>query len=96
MKFRIFWDVAPCSHVEVDWRFRGAYCLHHQGSTHLWNRSTSTWLHGATSQKILNFIFAAVRTWTLTYLEELTPAVLNLWSADHQGSVTPTQGSTTV
>jgi hypothetical protein len=31
MKFRVFWDVAPCSHVEVDRRFRGAYCLHHQG-----------------------------------------------------------------
>jgi hypothetical protein len=30
MKFTVFWDVAPCSHVEVD-RFRGAYCLHHQG-----------------------------------------------------------------
>jgi len=41
MKFRIFWHVAPFSHVAVDWRFRGAYCLHHQGddggSTHLWN-----------------------------------------------------------
>jgi hypothetical protein len=36
---RIFWNVAPCSHVEVDRRFRGTYCLHHQGdrSTHLWN-----------------------------------------------------------
>jgi hypothetical protein len=33
MKFRIFWHVVPCSHVEVDRRFRGAYCL---------NRSTST------------------------------------------------------
>jgi hypothetical protein len=31
MKFRVFWDVAPCSHVEVDQRFGGAYCLHHQG-----------------------------------------------------------------
>jgi hypothetical protein len=29
-KFRVFWDVAPCSHVEVDRRFRGAYCLHHR------------------------------------------------------------------
>jgi hypothetical protein len=29
MKFRVFWDVAPCSHVEVDRRFRGAYCLHY-------------------------------------------------------------------
>jgi hypothetical protein len=32
LKFRVFWDVAPCSHVEVDRRFRGAYCLHHQGN----------------------------------------------------------------
>jgi hypothetical protein len=26
-----FWDIAPCSLVEVDRRFRGAYCLHYQG-----------------------------------------------------------------
>jgi hypothetical protein len=26
-----FWDTVPCSLVEVDRRFRGAYCLHHQG-----------------------------------------------------------------
>jgi hypothetical protein len=31
MKCVVFWDVAPCSHVEVDRRFRGAYCLHHKG-----------------------------------------------------------------
>jgi len=31
MMFRVFWDVAPCSHIEVDLRFRGAYCLHRQG-----------------------------------------------------------------
>jgi chloride channel 2 len=31
MKVIVFWDVAPCSLTEVDWRFRGAYCLHHQG-----------------------------------------------------------------
>jgi hypothetical protein len=24
-------DIAPCSLVEVDRRFRGAYCLHHEG-----------------------------------------------------------------
>jgi hypothetical protein len=30
MKFRFFWDVAACSHVEVDRRFRCAYCFHHQ------------------------------------------------------------------
>jgi hypothetical protein len=26
-----FWDIAPCSLVEVDRRFRGANYLHHQG-----------------------------------------------------------------
>jgi hypothetical protein len=43
-KFRAFWDVVPCSHVQFDRRFRGAYCLHHQGdddvgSAHLRNVS---------------------------------------------------------
>jgi hypothetical protein len=41
MKFTVFWDMPPCSHVEVGRRFRGEYCLHHSpddgGSTHLWN-----------------------------------------------------------
>jgi hypothetical protein len=32
LKFRVFWDVAPCSHVDSDRRFRGAYCLHLQGN----------------------------------------------------------------
>jgi hypothetical protein len=32
----VFWDVAPCSLVEVYRRFRGACCLHHQAmSTHV-------------------------------------------------------------
>jgi hypothetical protein len=30
VKFGVFWDVAPCSLVGVDRRFRGVYCLHHQ------------------------------------------------------------------
>jgi hypothetical protein len=32
IKLRVIWNVAPCSHVEVDRHFRGAYCLHHQGN----------------------------------------------------------------
>jgi hypothetical protein len=28
---RAFWDIAPCSLVEVDRRFRGTFCLHQQG-----------------------------------------------------------------
>jgi hypothetical protein len=37
LKFQVFtassafWDTAPCSLVEVDQRFRGAYCLYNQG-----------------------------------------------------------------
>jgi hypothetical protein len=31
MKMAVFWIVAPCSLVEVYQRFRGPYCLHHQG-----------------------------------------------------------------
>jgi hypothetical protein len=27
----VFWDVVPCSLVDIDLRFRGVYCLHHQG-----------------------------------------------------------------
>jgi hypothetical protein len=33
----VFWDILPCK-IIVDRRFRGAYCLHHQGcSTYIWN-----------------------------------------------------------
>jgi hypothetical protein len=27
----VFWDVVPCSLVQIDQCFRGAYCLQHQG-----------------------------------------------------------------
>jgi hypothetical protein len=30
MKMTLFWDVAPCSLVEIDRHFGGTYCLHHQ------------------------------------------------------------------
>jgi hypothetical protein len=40
MKMTVFWDIETCS-LEVDWHFRGAYCLHHQvlvmKVVHLWN-----------------------------------------------------------
>jgi hypothetical protein len=32
LKMTGVWDIAPCSLVEVDRRFRGAYCLHHRGA----------------------------------------------------------------
>jgi hypothetical protein len=61
-KMTAFWDIAPCSLAEVDGRCRGAYCLRHQGEI----RSTSTRLHGATSQKTAIFILAAAIIWNLT------------------------------
>jgi hypothetical protein len=75
VKFRVFWDVSQCSHVQVDLRFRGAYSFHHQDAkwpswwrqyASLKLRSTSTWLHCDTFQKTLNFIVATVRTWIPT------------------------------
>jgi hypothetical protein len=30
MKMNVSWDIAPCSPVEIDGRFRGAYCLNRQ------------------------------------------------------------------
>jgi hypothetical protein len=30
LKMTVFWDVAPCSLIEIDQCFRGAYCFHHQ------------------------------------------------------------------
>jgi hypothetical protein len=57
LKFRAFWDVAPCSLIGVDRRFRGTYRLHYQGDnslfithrpddggeTHLWNVGPLQW-----------------------------------------------------
>jgi hypothetical protein len=34
-KMAVFWDVAPCSLVDVDRCLRGAYCLHLQGDESL-------------------------------------------------------------
>jgi hypothetical protein len=31
MKMTVFWDVTPCCLVETDRRFRGSFCLRHQG-----------------------------------------------------------------
>jgi hypothetical protein len=41
VKAAVFWDIAVCSLVEINRRFRGTYCFHHQsdnrGSKHLFN-----------------------------------------------------------
>jgi hypothetical protein len=40
----VFWDVAPCSLVEIDRRFTGAYCLHYEGDEAV-----------STSETLINF-----------------------------------------
>jgi hypothetical protein len=68
LKMIAFWGRAPCSLVEVDQRFRGANCLHHQcddgGSKHLWNVCQLR-DYGAVSQKGIIFKLAALRTLNL-------------------------------
>jgi hypothetical protein len=58
MKFRFFWDVAPCSRIGVDQRFRGAYC-------------TPMRLHGATSHKTLNFILTIELAYSLLFWKQI-------------------------
>jgi hypothetical protein len=63
----VFWDVPPCSLVETDLRFRGAYCLHHLITLVMEAVSTSetsilTRLRGTTSQKTAIVILDTVRT----------------------------------
>jgi hypothetical protein len=50
MKMIAFWNIAPCNLVEMDRRFRRAYCLHHQGD------ESSTRLHGAICQRAIIFV----------------------------------------
>jgi hypothetical protein len=63
MKMTSFWDIAPCSLVEVHQHFRGAYFFSHQGSNCWWRQyptikqqKTFTWLHGTVSQKSVIFL----------------------------------------
>jgi hypothetical protein len=61
MKFRVFWDVAPCRLWSLP-TFRRCVLLSSSGRwwwrqyAALKRRSISTWLHGATSQTTLNFM----------------------------------------
>jgi hypothetical protein len=51
-KFRVFWDVAPCSHVEVNRRFRGAYCLMMSASETSVNFNVTTWRYNTEDSEL--------------------------------------------
>jgi hypothetical protein len=38
MRMTVYWVIAPCCRVEVYRRFRGAFCIHHQGGKRALNR----------------------------------------------------------
>jgi hypothetical protein len=45
MKMTAFWNITPCSLVEVEGRFRVSYCVHHQGDiTHFPTCSTDSYI----------------------------------------------------
>lgn len=63
----VFLDIAQCNFIEVYWRFRGEYCLHHQvdyeDSTNLWNVGLFYFIetiYYAVSQKDVIFILSAL------------------------------------
>jgi hypothetical protein len=61
IKMTFFWDVAWCSLLETDRRFRGVYCFLARTTVFMMEaiplkrRSVSTRLHGTTSQKTSHF-----------------------------------------
>jgi hypothetical protein len=70
IKMTVSWDVAPCSVVKIDRRFRAPLPSERSPlmteTVRICETSVYTRLHGAVSQKALFFILAAVRTWNLT------------------------------
>jgi hypothetical protein len=49
MKITAFWDMAPFRKIEIDWRFRGAYCIASLGRPSPIKRRPSTTLQSALS-----------------------------------------------
>jgi hypothetical protein len=66
MNMAVFWDVAPCSLIDTDRTFRGAYCLHQH--------------HGATSQEIEIFstrmLFSNIADYTVIIIIKLRTTVV--------------------
>jgi hypothetical protein len=61
LKMETFWNIALCSLVEIDRRFRGTYSIHHPGDrpdvggrTHLWNVGLHLRVHTAVYPKRLS------------------------------------------
>jgi hypothetical protein len=55
MNITAFWDITSCNLEEIDGRFEGDYCLHHQD-----DESLMCSVHGEISEKAVIFILAAL------------------------------------
>jgi hypothetical protein len=84
-----FWDIESYILVKGGRRFRGAYCLHHQGGdwglqwwwrqyASLKRRSTSTSLRDLVSQKVFVFLLDDVRIWNVALHSILIIMVIRL------------------
>jgi hypothetical protein len=68
----VFSDFALCSLVETEWRFRGAYRLHHQ-AMHLWNFGEILPEFKELTLHSVTFILIAMITWNITIKRHLKP-----------------------
>jgi hypothetical protein len=72
MNMTVLWDIAPCTLVKVDRRFRCAHSLQYQGDyggyTHLWNVGILQQVYTALYSIRLSFsIYVSVSRWETTF-----------------------------
>jgi hypothetical protein len=78
LKITVFWDVAPCSLVEVCRRFRGAYCLHHQPIPQ-WLSKLLTDLHETWSRQHVSGVIPPFILQFLNFLPTMPSCLLLRW-----------------
>jgi hypothetical protein len=89
----IFWNITPCSPLEVNRSFGRKYRLHLQGRKvsrtrnqreSRWQTETFNGIHGVISQKTELFITTTVRTSNPTWLSMIIRKELEInWKLDH-------------
>jgi hypothetical protein len=60
-KMTVFWDIAPCSLVEIYQRFGGAYFLHHQSDHAVSTSETSMNIYQTTRRNIREDSYLRIR-----------------------------------
>jgi hypothetical protein len=68
-KMTAFWDIAPCSLVDVDRRFRAIHRPDNGGITHLWKFGLLQRNYTALNSRRLSSIYISVTFWRLLAVE---------------------------